>query len=67
MNVRNLLSWEERFEQDVWYVENWSLWIDIEIFFKTILKVFKREGINQEGGVTMEKFTGNTSIRKSIP
>ncbi|MDZ5001311.1 hypothetical protein GNF79_20095, partial [Clostridium perfringens] len=66
INGRNLLSWEERFEHDVWYVENWSLWIDIEIFFKTILKVFKREGINQEGGVTMEKFTGNNSNIKNI-
>lgn len=66
VNGRNLLSWNERFEHDVWYVENWSLLLDIKIFFKTILKVFKREGINQEGSVTMEKFTGSDKKLKDI-
>ncbi|MEG0774123.1 sugar transferase [Clostridium sp.] len=59
INGRNNLSWSEKFELDVWYVENWSLLLDIKIFFLTIYKVFKREGIDQAEGVTMERFNGN--------
>ena len=58
INGRNNLSWNEKFNLDVWYVENWSLTLDIKIFFLTIYKVFKRDGINQEGNVTMERFNG---------
>lgn len=59
INGRNSLSWSEKFELDVWYVENWSLGLDIKIFFMTFYKVFKREGISQEGQATMEFFNGN--------
>ena len=58
VNGRNSLSWNEKFELDVYYVENWSLWLDIKIFFMTFYKVFKREGISQEGQATMEFFNG---------
>lgn len=58
INGRNSLSWKEKFELDTWYVENWSMRLDIKIFFITISKVFKREGINQGENVTMERFTG---------
>lgn len=58
INGRNSLSWSEKFELDVWYVENWSLWVDVKIFFMTFYKVFKREGISQEGQATMEFFNG---------
>lgn len=58
VNGRNSLSWSEKFELDVWYVENWSLWLDIKILFMTFYKVFKREGISQEGQATMEFFNG---------
>lgn len=58
INGRNSLSWSEKFDLDVWYVDNWSLGLDIKIFFLTIYKVFKREGISQDGQVTMEKFNG---------
>ena len=58
INGRNSLSWSEKFELDVWYVENWSLWLDIKIFFMTFYKVFKREGISQEGHVTVDDFNG---------
>lgn len=58
VNGRNSLSWSEKFELDVWYVENWSLWVDVKIFFMTFYKVFKREGISQEGQATMEFFNG---------
>lgn len=55
---RNSLSWEEKFKLDVWYVKNWSLWLDLKILFLTVWKVIKREGISQEGQATMEEFTG---------
>ncbi|USK49613.1 sugar transferase [Bacillus sp. CMF12] len=59
VNGRNSISWEEKFELDVWYVDNHSFWLDIKILFLTVLKVFKSEGISQEGHVTIEKFTGS--------
>lgn len=58
INGRNNLNWNEKFNLDVWYVDNWSLILDIKIFFLTIYKVFKREGISQDGNVTMERFNG---------
>lgn len=58
VNGRNLLTWEEKFEWDVKYVENISLWLDIKILFKTVLNVIKREGISSETSATMEPFTG---------
>lgn len=59
VNGRNAISWEEKFELDVWYVENWSFWLDIKILFMTVLKVFKSEGISQDGQATMTKFEGS--------
>lgn len=64
VNGRNIISWEEKFKFDVWYVDNWSLWLDIRIIFMTIWKVLKREGISQEGQATMEEFTGRTHQEK---
>ena len=58
VNGRNNLTWSEKFELDVYYVENFSLKLDIKIFFLTFYKVFKREGISQEGQATMEFFNG---------
>jgi len=58
-NGRNLLTWEEKFEWDVKYVENISLVLDIKILFKTVSGVLKREGISSENSATMERFTGN--------
>jgi len=55
---RNALSWQEKFEYDIYYVENQSFWLDVKIIFLTILKVLKREGISQPGRATMEKFNG---------
>ena len=57
-NGRNLLTWEEKFEWDVKYVENISPWLDIKILFKTVLNVLKREGISSETSATMEEFKG---------
>lgn len=59
VNGRNAISWQQKFEYDVWYVDNISVWLDIKILFLTIRKVFVREGISQEGQATMEVFKGN--------
>ena len=58
INGRNSITWSEKFKLDVWYVDNWSLWLDIKILFLTCWKVLKREGINQSESVTMEYFNG---------
>jgi len=59
INGRNAITWEEKFKLDVWYVENISFLLDMKIFFLTILKIFKKEGINSKTSATMEKFEGN--------
>ena len=59
VNGRNSLSWSERFKLDVEYVNKYNLFMDIKILFMTVFKVLKRDGISQEGHVTMEKFNGN--------
>lgn len=61
INGRNAISWEEKFKLDVWYVDNRSFMLDIKILWKTCAGVLKSEGINQEGHVTMERFTGKRS------
>ncbi|MEM1502844.1 sugar transferase [Domibacillus sp. 8LH] len=58
VNGRNAISWEEKFRLDVWYVENRSFWLDLKILMMTVMKVFKSEGVSQQGHVTMTKFTG---------
>lgn len=58
VNGRNSLSWKDRFELDVEYVNKYNLFMDIKILFMTIFKVLKRDGISQEGHATMEKFNG---------
>ena len=64
VNGRNLLTWEEKFEWDVKYVENISPWLDIKILFKTVLNVLKREGINSETSATMEEFRGTREAER---
>ncbi len=59
VNGRNAISWQQKFEYDVWYVEHQSFVLDMKILWLTFLKVLKREGISQEGKATMEKFKGN--------
>lgn len=58
VNGRNTIRWEEKFEYDVWYAKNISFLLDVKIFFKTILKVFKSEGISAKGNVSMKPFKG---------
>ena len=59
VNGRNAISWQQKFEYDIWYVDHVSLSLDLKIMFKTIQKVFKRDGINSDKNVTMEEFKGN--------
>ena len=59
VNGRNAISWEQKFEYDVWYVDHVSLSLDVKIICKTNKKVFKREGINSGNSVTMTEFKGN--------
>lgn len=59
INGRNALTWEEKFNLDVWYVDNWSLRLDLKILLITVVKVIKREGISQPGQATMEEFKGS--------
>ena len=61
---RNAISWEQKFEFDVWYVEHRSFWLDIKILFLTALKVIKSDGINQQSHVTMTEFQGNSYTNK---
>src|SRR5690606_14191037 len=63
VNGRNALSWEEKFEYDVWYVDNWSFWLDIKILWMTLVAVLRREGISADGHATMPPFTGSASER----
>lgn len=59
VNGRNALSWEEKFELDVWYVDNWSLWLDLKILFKTVWITIKRDNTHHDGHVTMSEFRGS--------
>jgi len=58
VNGRNAISWEQKFEYDVWYVDNQSFWLDMKILWMTFLKVVKRSDISSSSSSTMEKFTG---------
>lgn len=59
VNGRNNLSWQEKFELDVWYVDNRSTWLDLKILALTVSTVFRAQDVSQEGHATAEKFTGN--------
>ncbi|MFH6604949.1 sugar transferase [Maribacter algicola] len=58
VNGRNAISWKQKFDYDLWYVENQSFIIDLKIIWKTVLKVFRSEGISASDNITMEMFTG---------
>lgn len=59
VNGRNTITFTKQFEYDVYYVDHLTLWLDAKIFFMTIIKVFKREGISEEGQATREEFNGS--------
>ena len=58
INGRNSISWEDKFDYDLWYVDNKSFWLDIKIILLTIVKVINRDGVSANGNSTMPKFTG---------
>jgi lipopolysaccharide/colanic/teichoic acid biosynthesis glycosyltransferase len=59
VNGRNAITWEEKFALDVWYVDHWSLWLDLKILLKTVHKVIAREGVAAANIATMTRFTGS--------
>ena len=59
VNGRNAISWDEKFELDVWYVDNQSIWLDVKILWLTVKKVIVRDGITAQGDVTMPIFRGS--------
>ena len=65
INGRNALSWEEKFAFDIWYVEHWSLGLDVSILARTLWRVFKQEGISREGYATMPEFLGSLAEGKN--
>lgn len=62
VNGRNAISWEEKFQMDVWYVDNQSLLLDLKIIVKTLTSVLARDGINQEGEATVKYFQGSSPV-----
>lgn len=60
---RNALNWEEKFALDVWYVDHWSMWLDVRIILLTVAKVLKRDGVSADGHATMPPFTGSNGPR----
>lgn len=61
VNGRNAIGWEEKFELDVWYVENRTFWLDMKILWMTVWQVLRRDGVSADEHVTMPVFTGNSS------
>jgi lipopolysaccharide/colanic/teichoic acid biosynthesis glycosyltransferase len=59
VNGRNTISWQKKFEYDVWYVDHASFALDMKIFWLTVIKIFKREGITEQGNATISAFNGN--------
>jgi len=59
VNGRNAISWNEKFMLDIWYIDHWSVWLDIKILLLTVWKVISGEGISQPGRATMDEFKGN--------
>lgn len=62
VNGRNALTWEDKFKLDVWYVDNWSLLLDVRILWMTVMKTLRREGINAPGEATAREFLGSPQI-----
>lgn len=62
VNGRNSLSWEERFALDIWYVDNWSFWLDVQILVLTVVRVLRPEGVSEPGEATMSRFKGSDSL-----
>jgi len=64
VNGRNVLTWEDKFHLDVWYVNHWSFWLDLKILSLTLWKVLTREGISQVGHATAREFMGSPAVEE---
>ena len=67
VNGRNALSWEEKFALDTWYVDHWSLWLDLRILMMTVCSVLNRAGISSKGHTTMPEFMGIDASERDCP
>jgi lipopolysaccharide/colanic/teichoic acid biosynthesis glycosyltransferase len=67
INGRNALTWEQKFAHDVWYVDHWSMALDVRILAQTLVKTVLREGISQPGHATAEEFKGMGAPKDSPP
>ena len=63
INGRNSISWDEKFRLDVWYVDNWSVWLDLKILVTTVGRVFTGRGVSEQGSATMTPFEGSSEER----
>ncbi len=66
VNGRNAIGWDQKLALDTWYVDHWSLWLDIRILARTVVKVVRREGISGEGMATMTRFTGTGATSQQL-
>lgn len=58
INGRNSISWEEKFQLDLWYIDRWSLWLDLKILLQTVTKILTKEGVDEDQNTTMTEFMG---------
>ncbi|MDG5471706.1 sugar transferase [Jeotgalibacillus sp. ET6] len=65
VNGRNAISWEQKFELDVWYVENCSLWLDAKIFWMTVMRVVRPKGVSHPDSATMKRFEGTVTEERT--
>lgn len=63
INGRNALTWEDKFKLDIWYVDNWSFWLDVRIIWMTVWKTLSGEGVSQPGHATMPEFMGSQNSK----
>ena len=64
INGRNSISWEEKFALDLWYIDHWSLWLDLKILFLTVVKIVSKEGIDEDQNTTSTEFMGTSGQLK---
>jgi lipopolysaccharide/colanic/teichoic acid biosynthesis glycosyltransferase len=58
INGRNSISWEKKFQLDIWYIDHWSLWLDLKILLQTVIKIVSREGVDEDQNTTSSEFMG---------
>jgi lipopolysaccharide/colanic/teichoic acid biosynthesis glycosyltransferase len=61
INGRNSITWEQKFQLDVWYIDHWSLWLDLKILLQTVIKIVSREGVDEDQNTTSSEFMGTVN------